>query len=279
MSEQPTLPNEKWRQRILSLRSYGQRMLPFVSGVLATFVALLLYNAFVPKPAPLTVKDVNDTIEQAMAEATPAPAFSSLVYQIIHPSLVLIQVNDEDERGRESNGLGTGVVVNQDGNILTSLHVVTHTDTIQVIFADGTKANAQIIVAQPEHDIAVLAANKLPSVVVPATLGNPNALHVGDEAYVVGHPLGLYDSMSAGVISGFDRSFTPQNSAQKLEGLIQIDAAVNPGNSGGPLLNRYGEVVGIVAGLVNPTEESFFIGIGFAVPINVAGGAAGLLPY
>ncbi|MFN8446319.1 MAG: trypsin-like peptidase domain-containing protein [Caldilineaceae bacterium] len=279
MSEQPTLPNEKWRQRFLSLRSFGRRTLPFVSGVLATFVALLLYNAFVPKPTPITVKDVNDTIEQAMAEATPAPAFSASVFQIIHPSIVLIQVNNEDERGRESNGLGTGVVVNQDGNILTSLHVVTNTDTIQVIFADGTKSNAQVIVAQPEHDIAVLAASKLPSVVVPATLGNPNALRVGDEAYVVGHPLGLYDSMSAGIISGFDRSFTPQNSAQKLEGLIQIDAAVNPGNSGGPLLNRYGEVVGIVAGLVNPTEESFFIGIGFAVPINVAGGAAGLLPY
>ena len=279
MSEQPTLPKEKWQQRVLSLRSFGRRMLPFVSGVLATFVALLLYNAFVPKPAPLTIHDVNDSIEQAMAEATPAPPFSAMVYQIIHPSLVLIKVNEEDERGRESNGLGTGVVVNQDGNILTSLHVVTNTDKIEVIFADGTKANAQIIVAQPENDIAVLAANKLPSAVVPATLGNPNALHVGDEAYVVGHPLGLYSSMSAGVISGFDRSFTPNNSTQKLEGLIQIDAAVNPGNSGGPLLNRYGEVVGIVAGLVNPTDESFFIGIGFAVPINVAGGAAGLLPY
>jgi S1-C subfamily serine protease len=104
-------------------------------------------------------------------------------------------------------------------------------------------------------------------------------MHIGDEAYVVGHPLGLYGSMSAGVISGFDRTFKPPNSSQRLRGLIQIDAAVNPGNSGGPLLNRDGQVVGIVAGLVNPTEESFFIGIGFAVPIDVAGGAAGLPPY
>ncbi|HRW08545.1 MAG TPA: trypsin-like peptidase domain-containing protein, partial [Caldilineaceae bacterium] len=118
-----------------------------------------------------------------------------------------------------------------------------------------------------------------PELLVPATLGNPNALNIGDEAYVVGHPLGLYGSMSAGVISGFNRSFRPQNSEERLEGLIQIDAAVNPGNSGGPLLNRYGQVVGIVAGLANPTEDSFFIGIGFAVPIDVAGGAAGLPPY
>lgn len=279
MSEQPVLPYEKWRHRLRSLRSFGRRMIPFVSGVLATFVALLLYNFFVPKPAPLTIHDVNDTISQVMAEATPPPAFSSMVFQAIHPSIVLIQVNSEDERGREQNGLGSGVVIDDQGDILTSLHVVTNTDTIQVIFADGTKSTAQILVAQPEHDIAVIGASTLPATLVPAKLGNPNALHVGDEAYVVGHPLGLYDSMSAGVISGFDRSFTPNNSTQKLEGLIQIDAAVNPGNSGGPLLNRYGEVVGIVAGLVNPTEESVFIGIGFAVPINVAGGAAGLLPY
>ena len=114
---------------------------------------------------------------------------------------------------------------------------------------------------------------------MPAILGNPNAMNIGDEAFAVGHPFGLYGSMSTGVISGFDRTFRPPNSDQRLQGLIQIDAAVNPGNSGGPLLNRYGQVVGIVTGLANPTDENFFVGIGFAVPINVAGGAAGLPPY
>jgi S1-C subfamily serine protease len=81
------------------------------------------------------------------------------------------------------------------------------------------------------------------------------------------------------VISGFDRSFQPPNSDQKLQGLIQIDAAVNPGNSGGPLLNRYGQVIGIVVGIVNPTDEDFFVGIGFAVPINVAVSGIGSPPY
>ena len=109
-------------------------------------------------------------------------------------------------------------------------------------------------------------------------LGNPNAMRVGDEAYVVGNPYGLYSSMSAGVISGFNRTFQPVNTNLNLKGLIQIDAAVNPGNSGGPLLNRDGEVIGIVEGLVNPTNQDFFVGIGFAIPINVAGGAAGLPP-
>ena len=114
---------------------------------------------------------------------------------------------------------------------------------------------------------------------VPAVLGNPNAMNIGDDVYVVGNPFGLYGSMSAGVISGFDRSFKPLGTDYELHGLIQIDAAVNPGNSGGPLLNRAGQVIGIVEGILNPTDEAFFVGIGFAVPINVAGGAAGMPQY
>jgi S1-C subfamily serine protease len=131
---------------------------------------------------------------------------------------------------------------------------------------------------KPENDIAVLKAATPPAQIVPATLGNPKAMQVGDEAYVVGNPFGLYSSMSAGVISGFNRTFQPRNTNLNLTGLIQVDASVNPGNSGGPLLNRNGEVIGIVEGLINPTDQNFFVGIGFAIPINVAGGAAGLPP-
>jgi len=110
-------------------------------------------------------------------------------------------------------------------------------------------------------------------------LGNPGAMDVGDEVYVVGNPYGLYSSMSAGVISGFGRVFQSPNSNQRIENVIQFDAAANPGNSGGPLLNRNGHVIGIVIGLVNPTDESFFVGIGFAVPIGTAVGGMGLPPY
>jgi S1-C subfamily serine protease len=85
--------------------------------------------------------------------------------------------------------------------------------------------------------------------------------------------------MSAGVISGFDRVFRPKDSNLEIQGMIQVDAAINPGNSGGPLLNRDGYVIGIVTGIVNPTEENFFVGIGFAVPIMTAVGAMGSPPY
>lgn len=277
MSEPSASRSEVWRRRWHSLRTNARRALPFVSGVFATLVALLLYNALARGPAPLTTEDVNDAVAELMASATPPPAFSSLVYQTVQPSLVLIQT--EAAGGERGRGLGTGVVVSDQGDILTSLHVIEDAEIILLTFADGSESPAQVIAEQPENDIAVLRATLLPAQIVPATLGNPRAMQIGDEVFAVGHPLGLYGSISAGVISGFDRSFKLPNTDQTLQGLIQIDAAVNPGNSGGPLLNRDGQVIGIVAGLVNPTEQEVFIGLGFAVPITVAASAAGAPPY
>jgi S1-C subfamily serine protease len=268
-----------WRQRFRRLLARVRSLAPFASGILAALAALLLYSVLVPGPDPLTAREVRDTVAQALASATPPPAFSARVYQVVRPSLVLIQTHYTSDNEEEENGLGSGVVINDNGEILTSLHVVANASEIQITFADGTESTAQVIATQPENDIAVLSPSQLPEQIVPAVLGNPNAMRVGDEAFAVGNPFGLYGSMSAGVVSGFERTFQPPESEQRLLGLIQIDAAVNPGNSGGPLLNRYGQVVGIVVGIVNPTEQEVFIGIGFAVPINVAGGAAGLPPY
>ena len=125
----------------------------------------------------------------------------------------------------------------------------------------------------------MVRATTPPAKIVPATLGNPGAVRQGSEAYALGSPFGLYGSVSAGVISGLDRSFTMRDSGRTLTGLIQIDAAVNPGNSGGALVDRDGRLIGIVTALVNPTQDEVFVGIGLAVPIDVAGGAAGLPPY
>jgi S1-C subfamily serine protease len=251
----------------------------FAAGLFAVLVSLLLYREFAPKPLPLTTREVNEAIDQALADVTPAPALSMQVFQAVQPSLVFIKTEVEDAEEGEGVGVGSGVVINQRGDILTSLHVVEGASAIEVIFADGSKSSAQIIASQPGKDIAVLQATEALGLIVPAVLGNPNAMRVGDEAFVVGNPFGLYSSMSAGVISGFDRTLRPEDGKRKLEGLIQIDAAVNPGNSGGPLLNRSGQVIGIVTALANPIEQEFFVGIGFAVPIDAAGGAAGLPPY
>ena len=268
---EPSIPKVsrfgRWRERM-------RGMFPFASGIAATQLALILYRSLFPG-TQLTTQEVNEAIAIAMASATPRPPYSEEVYRIIQPSLVLIETESPDGEGN----LGSGVIIDDAGDILTSLHVVNGASKIVVIFADGTHSEAVIAAAQPEMDIAVLQARTLPELFVPATLGNPGALQVGDEAYAVGHPFGLYGSMSAGVISGFDRTFMPKGGGTELNGLIQFDAAVNPGNSGGPLLNRDGQVVGIVTGLVNPTADSFFVGVAFAVPINVAAGGAGYPPY
>ena len=274
MNEPKVSDNNPAGKRLPQLRERVRGMFPFASGVLATLLALFLYNFLFPANQ-VTESEVNIAILNAMASATPRPAYSAEVYQIIQPSLVLIRV--ELQNGEK--GLGTGVIIDDAGDILTSLHVVDGATKILLTFADGTQSDGMIASAQPEMDIAVLQARVLPELYVPATLGNPGALQVGDEAFVVGHPFGLYGSMSAGVISGFDRTFQPKTSEIELQGLIQIDAAVNPGNSGGPLLNRYGHVVGIVTGLINPTDENFFVGIAFAVPINLAAGGVGMPPY
>jgi S1-C subfamily serine protease len=278
MNEPSLSGSEKFRDRIERLRARIRRGLPFLSGVLASLIALFLYNA-VSRTPQLTVEDLNNAVAVALASATPRPPDSVLVYQVIQPSLVLIDTERNGNGGEVDHGLGSGVIINDNGDILTSLHVVDGARRIMLTFADGTEADATILSAQPESDIAVLGASLLPQLFVPATIGNAGGLRVGDDAYVVGNPFGLYSSMSAGVISGFDRVFQPPNTNQVIHGLIQVDAAINPGNSGGPLLNRSGHVVGIVTGIINPTEDNFFIGIGFAVPINVAAGGGGLPPY
>lgn len=286
MSEpsESTAPSLKVRAKQFVARM--RTALLFFAGVVAALLAVLLYQIVTPPPRQLTARDVNDTIKAAMASATPPPAYSVGVHRAIMPSLVLVQTQGEGGVGvtgngepHEGAGLGSGVVINAQGAILTSLHVVKDASEIKVTFADGAESPAVVVTEQPENDIAVLMALNPPAQLFPATLGNPGALRVGDEVYAVGNPLGLYGSLSAGVVSGLRRSFKPDTAGVELKELIQFDAAVNPGNSGGPLLNRYGQVVGIVAALVNPSGQDAFSGIGFAVPINMAGGAAGMPPY
>jgi len=262
-------------------RSVGSRgtWTAFVAGIGACLVAVLLLAAVSPPPPPLTERDVRAAVDRAIASQVPGPAFSALVYQVITPSLVLVRTDRFDAQDQRGVGLGSAVVVSAEGHILTANHVVEDSDAIDLTFADGSTSTAQVVAARPEQDLAVLRAERLPADVVPAVLGNPGALRIGSEAFIVGHPYGLVGSLSSGVISGLDRTFRRPGTGQVLTGLIQVDAAVNPGNSGGPLLDRAGHVMGIVTALLNPTDDDVFIGIGLAVPIDVAAGAAGLPPY
>lgn len=190
------------------------------------------------------------------------------IYETLAPSVVSIRAQATADSTAASGG--TGVIANADGTILTAFHVVEGATAIEVTYADGTKAAAAIARADPAMDIAVLMPAGLPSVVVPAVLGG--GVGVGDGVVAIGNPLGLTFSTTAGVVSGLDRSIDRKKGGE-LKGLIQFDAAVNPGSSGGPLVNVRGETVAIVVALANPTDAETFIGIGFAVPIGAALGA------
>jgi S1-C subfamily serine protease len=227
------------------------------------------------RPATLSPAQINSTVSSVVAKgianAQNAPPVATVVYQTIRPSVVYITAQRAGA-GPEDSMSGAGVVVSADGQILTARHVVTGAQSIEITYADGSKGTAQIASEEADHDIAVLAPDAPPSLIVPAVLGG--GVQVGDDVFAVGHPLGLADSLTAGVVSGLNRTI-PVEGGVALDGLIQFDAAVNPGNSGGPLLNRAGQVVGIVTALANPSQQPFFVGIGFAVPIATAGGAAG----
>jgi S1-C subfamily serine protease len=243
--------------------------------LLAVVFAVALRARDSSGPAPITKGDVDQSIQRAIdaerkAELAAPPAAAS-AHHVIQPSLVDITTERAGPAGQEV-GSGAGVIIKTDGTILTALHVVSGASKITTRFADGTEASSKIVGQQPASDIAVLTVDQLPEVVVPAVLGG--GARVGDPVFAVGHPLGLADSLSSGVISALRRSVRVDVGGT-LNDLIQFDAAVNPGNSGGPLLDVGGRVIGIVTGLANPSKQSFFVGIGFAVPIATAGGVAG----
>lgn len=183
------------------------------------------------------------------------------------------------EDGEVETGVGTGVVIVDTGIILTNMHVVAGADTIRVTFADGLEATATVTGVQPEHDLAVLQAHKIPDDLAAATMRSTADLRPGDMVAAVGFPFGIGPSASAGVVSGLKREFESPDGKRPLSNLIQFDAAANPGNSGGPLITMDGEVVGIVTAILNPTRQRTFIGIGFAVPIENAATAAGMPPF
>jgi len=253
-----------------SLASRAHRLWPFALGLAGSVVGILLFTTFDRPPSSIGRSEIAPAVAKAMASATPAPAVAAEVYRAIFPSLVSIRT----EGNNGERGLGSGVIVNRDGSILTAYHVVAGVSSISVVFADGTSASAQVVGTEPARDLAVLQADGAPEVIVPAVLAG-GGLHVGDLSFAVGNPLGLVSSISAGVVSGLDRSIPLEGKDQVLDGLIQFDAGVNPGSSGGPLLNRRGQVVGIVTALANPSNDSSFTGIGFAVPLGSAGGVGG----
>ena len=251
----------------------------FISGLLSLLLAWG-YTSMKPSPRPITQKDIDRAVLHALETQTlPSPAAKA--YEVIMPSVVRVRGLDTDPDGDDEieTKVGSGVVVVDKGLILTNLHVVRGTRLVKVVFADGMVSEAVVAGLQPENDLAVLQAKTIPDDLTPANLGSTRDLAVGDHVVAVGFPFGIGPSVSAGVVSGLNREFRSSEGQRLLTGLIQFDAAANLGNSGGPLVNAKGEVVGIVTAILNPTDQRVFIGIGFAVTMESAAMAIGLPPF
>jgi len=253
----------------------------FLAGALLSLLAVGVFSpAFQIRPA-LTQKDIDAAVLHTL-QTKELPSASAKAAASIQGAVVHVQAYVADPKNKDADiesGVGTGVVIKDDGTILTNFHVVSGAKKLRVTFFDGTEADAMVMGVQPDKDLAVLKPQKIPDDLEPAILGSSQQLAPGDGVVAVGFPFGIGPSVSSGVVSGLNRQFRSPDGKQVLTGLIQFDAAANPGNSGGPLVNMSGEVVGIVTAILNPTSARTFIGIGFATTIESAGSAVGLPPF
>jgi S1-C subfamily serine protease len=247
--------------------------------VLLVILSLLVYDALQPDQPVYTQDDIDAAVSFALDERADDPPVTTMAARAIAPSVVRVRRLNANPSIEQEEGIGTGVVIENTGVILTNFHVVAGAERVGIVFADGFETEATVTGVQPDNDLAVLQAEVIPEGLLPATLAGSGTLSPGDQVVAVGHPFGIGPSVSSGVVSGLGRRYFARGTENVLENLIQFDAAANPGNSGGPLVNRRGEVVGIVTSILNPTDEAFFVGIGFAVPIETAAQAAGPNPF
>ena len=192
------------------------------------------------------------------------------VYQTVAPAVVNITTRTY-QRGYffepiPAEGAGSGFVLDDEGHILTNYHVIQDAERVEVNFDDNTTVQAQIVGVDPRNDVALLQVDASPDVIHPVTLGTSANLQVGQRAIAIGNPFGQFGrTLTTGVISALDRTLKSPDK-RTITGVIQTDAAINRGNSGGPLLDSAGKVIGITTAIFSPTGAS--AGIGFAIPID-----------
>jgi S1-C subfamily serine protease len=278
-----SVPSSKLRSSLTRIRKLSPTDPRLLWLAIALLALLLMANVVITQQhkSPRLTQEIIDSAVLKTLETADLPSPAAKAYETILPAVVQVRSFVKSVEGGEDvqHGVGTGVVIVDKGIILTNLHVVQGAQIIKVTFSDGLEATASITGTQPENDLAVLQAHKMPDDLIAATMRSTAELRPGDQVLAVGFPFGIGPSASAGVVSGLKRTFRSPDGDKEISNLIQFDAAANPGNSGGPLVTMDGQVVGIVTAILNPSKQRTFIGIGFAVPIENAAQAAGMPPF
>lgn len=226
-----------------------------------------------PGSAPTSIS-ASDSNAQSDGEASLDSACLSAVdiYDQVRPAVVEITstVSGRSMFTPPAEGEGSGIVIDELGSILTNYHVISGADSLEVTFVDGSVASARVVGTDPSNDLAVIRADVSDQTLTVAPLGDSDDLRVGDPVLAIGNPFNLEGTLTQGIVSALGRTYSPEDGTRPIRDMIQTDAPVNPGNSGGPLVNCQGEVVGINTLLENPTGDSVNVGVAFAVPVNSA---------
>lgn len=243
-----------------------------VSAIAGIVVAAALIGGAVALSAfgGTTVTTINPVAPRAsvpVQQTTGAAAggIADLVERV-RPSVVRIEAPSAAAAAGSS---GTGMILDREGRVLTNYHVIEGQRDLKVTLADGTASKATVLGSDPGSDLAVLKITVPAHLLTPVTFANSDSVRVGDAVFAVGNPFGQNFSVSAGIISATGRVTTSSFTGRAIRDVLQTDTALNPGNSGGPLFNTKGEVVGVNSSIENPSGR-FFIGLGYAIPSNTA---------
>ncbi len=247
-----------------------QRVWPavFAAGLLgAGFASLgtafLVGDGVTPPSAPTTASSQNT----AAPTVAGTPDWAAIAEKV-RPAVVAIQVS-----GSGGSGAGSGVLIDDEGRILTNNHVVQGADALQIMMMDGRLFRGETVGTDPTTDLAVVQIQSAPDDLVAGELGTSSSLQVGQPVMAVGNPLGLDSTVTTGIISALERPVMASDSDRSnatITNAIQVDAAINPGNSGGPLFNSAGQVIGINSSIATTSRSAGSVGLGFAIPIDLA---------
>ncbi len=243
------------------------------------FAALLGGGAAVGIGAAVDSGGDTQTVVSTVASSAPATIFEAnasgaksvqAIYEQAGPGVVQVTSTTVDSSNpifgpQPATSLGSGFVIDKGGYIVTNYHVIENAQEVEVNFSGDDRVPATVVGSDPSTDLAVLKIDAQARALTPLPLGNSDAVHVGDAVVAIGNPFGLERTVTAGIVSALQRQITAPN-GYTIDKVIQMDAAINHGNSGGPLLNARGEVIGVNSQIESETGGN--VGIGFAVPVN-----------
>jgi S1-C subfamily serine protease len=257
------------RTRILSLRAAELAVVALLGGGLALGGAALLgklgSHTTIQQVSPLGGGGVGNVALQA----PPVGALTAeQVYKRDAPGVVQVTAT-----GTQGESLGSGFVIDKAGHIVTNYHVVQAATKVLVSFSGQDQLTGTLVGVDPSTDLAVLKIQARARALTPIELGNSDSVRIGDTVYAIGNPFGYTRTLTSGIVSAVQRQITAPNTL-KIDNVIQTDAAINHGNSGGPLLDAAGRVIGVTSQIYSDNSQSGNIGIGFAVPVNTVRNAA-----